>query len=567
MSRVARHLTLPLALAAAATLTLSAVGPGAETPAVAAAAPQSVPSGRDYATAVFHDPWDYSNPSDVLLDVGPSQGLVGPAMTSGGLSFSVTHGGGYLSPLWGGYASEVPIGREGTVASNAINPSTYNRMHLHIYASAFTASALSWTTCVQMTSQCMGTMRFSLYAGWNDIDLPIVRNPATGLAWAGRIQGLRLALTSAGTSSAIRIDSMRIYQASGTSALAWSAPGNLSAALWWTDITGPITATLSQHAGRVANAATSANRLARTNANVAGYPASTYFWSVAANGVKTYIGQTAPSPLPMLDSPSEAGCVDYATRTLGHPWTFTSSRSLIRPANATAFSFTSAGVMTATNAGPVRNDPNISLPLGGAGIDGRVFHRLTFTESYDGAFDLKNAPGGGTHARILWQRPGYVALSQTAPLVTYSGIRTLTVDMAMPASQLTDHAGTAGQRYPFASTTRVTRLRYDPNEDPGARRWHLMSVKLAADCQAAYAATISWHDAQYTAGSTVRIEARTAGGHTYALGSTSEHAGTNTTIVSVRSLPVYTYSVVVYVTNPAGTTASAMSSGPLIIKR
>jgi hypothetical protein len=566
MSRIARYLILPLALAAGATLTLTAAWPGAQTRAAAAPAAQSVAAGRDFATSVFHDPWDYSNPSDVLLDVGPTQGLGHPAMSAGALSFTVTHSGGYLSPLWGGYVSEVPIGREGTVASNAINPATYNRMNLHIYASSFTASALSWTTCVQMTSRCMGTMRFSVNAGWNDIDLPIARN-ATGLSWAGHIQGLRIALTSAHSSATIRIDSLRIYQAARTLALAWAAPSNLSAALWWTDIAGPLDAKASQHAGRVANAATSANSSNRVGANVAGYPASRYFWSVAANGAKTYVGQTAASPLPVVDSPSETGCIDYATRALGHAWRFSSGRSVLRPANIGAVSFTAAGVLSATNAGPARNDPNISLPLGKGGIDGRVYHRLTFTESYDGPFNLKDAAGGGTMARVLWQSPGRPALSQTAPLVTYGGKRTLTVDLAMPASRLTDHAGSAGQRYPFASRSRVTRLRYDANEDPGARRWHLISMKLAADCQAAYSATIAWHDAQYTPGSTVRFVARTPGGHTFALGTSTEHSGRNTKIVSVRSVPVGTYSVAIYITNRAGRTASALSSGPLLIRR
>ena len=271
--------------------------------------------------------------------------------------------------------------------------------------------------------------------------------------------------------------------------------------------------------------------------------------------------------MPVVDSPSQAGCNDYATAALGHPWQFTSAGSIIDPANATAFTFTPGGVLSATNAGPHPNDPNISLPLGRGGIDGRVYHRLTFVESYDGPFDLKNAPGGGTHARILWQWPGHIALSQTFPLLTYSGTRTVTVDMALPVSQLTDSSGSASQRYPFVSTNRVVRLRYDPNEDPGPRRWHLMSMKLAADCQAAYSFTVVWHDASYTAGSTVRIEARTPGGYAYALGTGTVHSGQNINVVSIRAVPVGAYTVMVWVTNPGGATSGAISSGPLVIKR
>ena len=561
MSRVARYLTLPLALAAAATLTLSAAWPGTDSKAGAAAASASVPVAGEFATGVFHDPWDFSNALDALLDVGPTQGLGSPVMSAGGLSFTVGSGGGHLSPLWGGYAGEIPMGRDGTVTANGLNAATYTRMHLHVYASGFTATGFSWAPCVQPGGAC--TMTFGVNAGWNDIDLPIVHG---GRAWAGRISALRLAFTPVRGSSAIRIDNLRVYQPLASSQFTWAAPGSLSANLWWTDTSAPITATLSQHAGRVPNAGVSANSSNRRLANLSGYPASTYFWSVAANGAKVLVGQTKASPLPVVDSPSLAGCNDYATAALGHPWTFTSGASVQRPANAGAFTW-AGGVLSATNYGPHRNDPNISLPLGRTGIDGRVYHRLSIIESYDGAFNLANAPGGGTMARILWQIPGHITLSQTRPLVTYGGKRLLTVDMAMPASSLTDPAGTPAMRYAFASAARVIRLRYDPNEDPGARRWHLFSVRLAADCQSAYSATVTWHDAQYAAGSTVRFEARTPGGHTFALGTGTEHSGTNTKIVSVRSVPVGVYSVAIYITNPAGTTAVAQSNGPLLIKR
>jgi len=95
----------------------------------------------------------------------------------------------------------------------------------------------------------------------------------------------------------------------------------------------------------------------------------------------------------------------------------------------------------------------------------------------------------------------------------------------------------------------------------------LISVKLAADRQAAYSSAVTWHDARYAPGSTVRIEARTPGGHVYPLGAAREHSGLNTKIVSVRSVPVGRYNIAVYVTNPAGTTTGALSLGPIIIRR
>jgi hypothetical protein len=565
MSRTTRYRAIPLLLAAAATLTLSSAPPGqglssavASTPAL----PVTVLAGRDYASTTFGDPWDYSNAADLVLDTGPALGLTRPSISGGMVNFT-THAG-YVSPLWSGYATEVPVEREGTLSANMLNASTYTRMHLHIYVSVFTGAALSWYTCGALRNACAGSMNFALRAGWNDIDQPIVRTGATGQAWTGHMVGLRLALGVPSGQAIVHLDSLRVYQPASASAIPWAAPGTSAATLWWTDSAGTITAIASQHAGPVANAVRSANSSTPVTANVAGYAPGTSFWSVAADGTKTLVGVSAPAPLPVIDSPSAAGCGDYATSYLGHPWTFTSTSSLAARADLTALSFTAAGELSATNAGPQRNDPNISLPIARGGINGRVYHRLTIVESYDGPFNLANSPGGGTMARILWQSPGHVVLSQTAPLVTFTGKRSITVDMAMPANQLTDPSGPASQRYPFASTSNVTRLRYDPNEDPGARRWHLYSVRLATDCQAALSSAVTWHDTQYRAGSTVRLEARTAGGHTYPLGSTTEHSGLNSHVVSVRSLPRGTYSVVIYVTNAAHVMTAAVSTGPLV---
>ena len=565
MSRTTRYRTIPLLLAAAITFPLSAALPGQELSNAMAATvsqPVTVPAGHDYANTTFGDPWDYSNSSDLVLDNGPTLKLTRLSMSGGMVNFT-THQG-YVSPIWGGYASEVPVEREGTKAGNGLSASTYTRMHLHIYVSTYTSTALSYYTCGALRAACNGVMTFGLRAGWNDIDLPIVRSRTIGKAWTGQMVGLRLAFGVPRGNAAVHLDQLRIYQPSSASAITWAAPGTFATTLWWTDSPGTITAVAGQHAGPVANAARSANSSARVTANVAGYAPGTRFWSVAANGRKTLVGATAVAPLPTIDSPSAAGCIDYATHYLGHPWTFTSRRSLTAPANLTALSFTRAGMLSATNAGPKRNDPNISLPIARAGINGRVYHRLTIVESYVGPFNLKNAPGGGTHARVLWQSKGHKVLAQTAPLVTFTGKRTLTVDMAMPASQLTDRSGSATQRYPFASASPVTRLRYDPNEDPGARRWHLYSVRLAADCQSPRSFAVTWHDTQYRTGSTVRLVARSASGHSYALGTTTEHSGLNSHAVSIGLLPRGKYQVIIYVTNAAHVTTAAISTGPLL---
>jgi hypothetical protein len=167
-------------------------------------------------------------------------------------------------------------------------------------------------------------------------------------------------------------------------------------------------------------------------------------------------------------------------------------------------------------------------------------------------------------ARVLWRSAGHTLLAQTAPLVTFTGKRSITVDMAMAASQLTDRSGPPSQRYAFASASPVTLLRYDPNEDPGARRWHLYSVRLAADCSAPARFAVTWHDAAFTAGSTVRLYARHTAGNMYFLGTTTEHAGLNSFLAPLSTMPRGKYTVIIYVTNAAGVRTSAVATGPLV---
>jgi hypothetical protein len=568
MLHTTRYRTTALVFAATAALMMSAVtgGQGLDV-AAAATQPVTVLAGSDYATTTFGDPWDYNNSADLVLDGGPALGMSGLVMSGGTVRFNAHSG--YVSPVWGGYGNEVPVEREGTRPGNALNAGTYTRMHLHMWVSVLTSVELSWYTCGALRATCKGMMGFNLKPGWNDIDVPIVRNRPTPQPWAGSIVGLRLAvgvpvttLVPSGRGS-MSLDRLRIYQPSASSAITWAAPSTSAATLWWTDIAGVLNPVPGQRTGLVQGAPQSANASTPVSTNVAGYAPGTTFWSVAG-GVKTLVGSIAPAPLPVIDSPSAAGCVDYATRTLGRPWTFTSPRSLAARANIGAVSFTAGGVLNATNAGPRRNDPSITLPIAGGGIDGRVYHNLTIVESYDGPFYLANRPGGGAMARVLWQSPGHALLAQTAPLVTFTGKRSITVDMAMPATRLTDPEGPATQRYAFASASPITRLRYDPNEDPGARRWHLFSVRLTADCQAPHTFAVTWHDNWYRAGSTVQLFARSAAGVMYPIGSTTEQAGLNRFVVPLASMPRGRYTVVIYVTNADDGRGTAVATGPLV---
>jgi hypothetical protein len=221
-------------------------------------------------------------------------------------------------------------------------------------------------------------------------------------------------------------------------------------------------------------------------------------------------------------------------------------------------------VLTATNGAPHPNDPYVLMPLSSTGFDGRVNHRVTVVESYDGAFSLASAPGGGAMGRILWREPGHVAYSQTPPLVTPTGKQTIVLDMAQPTSVITEPEGTPAMRYAFASTARVTTLRWDPNEDPGARRWHLYSVRVAPDCRSRTAFSVTWHDGAFTPGSTATVLARSAGGHTRTIASNvAEVSGSNSVRAFEASVGAGAWTIVVRVTAPSGATTTTQD-GPLV---
>jgi hypothetical protein len=163
--------------------------------------------------------------------------------------------------------------------------------------------------------------------------------------------------------------------------------------------------------------------------------------------------------------------------------------------------------LEARNAEPVINDPHVWLPLREPVIPSYRFHRFTIRSGYEGAFDLRDDVGGGTMGRVVWQHlddPGHV--QQTADMVTYEGTRTLTVDLSREDVHESDED--AGDDRLWTASD-VSGIRWDPNEDRGARRWWVERAALRADDEAGTSFDVRWYDAGYAPGSTVRLYAST----------------------------------------------------------
>ncbi|UQX87802.1 hypothetical protein M6D93_16060 [Jatrophihabitans telluris] len=518
----------------------------------------SVQEAPDYASTVFHDAWDYSNPSDVILDKGPTTNVTSASMSKGVLAYTAGPGS-YISPLWGGYPGSMRIGRDGSAAGNQLSAATYTRMHLHAYASSNTGAALFYF--IGDGLKTLGGVPFTLKAGWNDYDL-LMQNKFPGRAgYSGSITGLRLA-TSPHSPTRIGIDFLRVYHVASASTLTWRSPSGRPATLHWSsDSSSPTGA--NSTSGVVTGTAGTASTVGSSgtaSVNVSGYPAGTRFYAVDSSGqpVGTSLRITN-RPVVTVISPDASGCGDWATSALGHPWTFTSSGSIAGTVNARSISF-AKGVLSATNARPTINDPHVLFKVG-KGINGTIWNRLTLVTGYDGSFNLADTAGGGTMGRIMWKLAGKSGISQTNDLLTYSGKRTIVVNMAQPTSTLTEN--TASIRYPFASGRRVSELRWDPNEDRGARRWHVYSIRLARDCTATSSFAVRWQDKGVQAGAVATVLA-VQGSKSYNLGAVTEKSGVNSLAANTRSLPAGRYTIRVSVTN-GGNASASLSGSPLVV--
>lgn len=536
------------ALIAAALTTLGVVAP--LTAAHAATPPDvpgsAVPEAQDYSSTTFADPWDFSNRDDLKLDRGPTSHVSGASWSGGTLSFTVT-GSGYVSPVWGGYPGSLYLDRDGSRVGNQVSAATYTHVSLRAYASQRTSAGFMWFTCPGLSSSCEGGMPVSLQAGWNTYDFTLV-NRAYGLpkAWAGGIHGLRLALNGSSAGTKLSFDWMRLYH-----------PG-----VSGTVTTGGASVLVDDGTNTWAAPCTTGTSC---TADLSMLPPGTYrFADPASPSSWSSPVQVVPRGRPVVLNPTAAGCGDWAASArAGDRWDFGQATDVKKKVNATGG--VSGGTFYGTNAKPTVNDPQLHLAMPRR-IDGRKWRRITFTLGYDGAFNLADTAGGGTMARVMWQRADLgTAWLQTSDIVTYSGTHTYTVDLGAPGV----NESTAPYRYPITSSSQVTSLRIDPNEDRGYRKWRLYDVRLAATCSVARGGLfpITFTEGALTPGATASVYVvpssgpRTSGGTL--VGTVNEASGTNTVNWRVPAGQA-TGSYWVYVVTNNGTSSAARpSSGPL----
>jgi hypothetical protein len=548
-------------VAAALVLPVVAAVSGAPAGLPAAVAAGSDAAGHDYATDVFADPWDYSNVDDLLLDTGPTMKASSARFGSGRVTTHFT-GNGYISPIWGGYGGPLFLGRDGGKSGNALSTARYRTVAFQAFSNRDVAAGLMWFNCARalVASSCGGGMPFTLRAGWHTYVLNPGASVYSGwpLAWGGTVNGLRLAVSPGAAGSDFSLDWFRLVQPGSGAQFAWSNPAAGAAEIVWDSDTSDVNNTTSSTGWGVVSSITGSSG----TVDLSVLPAGSYRIGVhSAAGFSDWQPVSLASPLPRFITPNAVGDRDYARTVLRNPWDLYSASDVTKLGNATSVSY-AGGQLAATN---TSNDPYALLRIGTGGIDTRIYRNLTVTSAYSGRFDLRDIAGGGTIARVQWTRSDR-AHGQTDDILTYSGTRTVSIDMGLPNSQLVE-PGTGSAA--FLSSSRVTALRWDPNEDRGHRRWYLKDVQLRSDFATRGTFPVTWRDAAYQAGGTATIVADTnrsgCNGATVAAG-VPVLAGTNTTSWNTASVAAGRYWLCLRITRGSAVT-SGYAGGVLVVRK
>lgn len=552
LALVAGSLAVPLAAPAAAAVTVATPSPAATNEA------------PDYATERFADDWDYDNAEDQRLDSKAGMLNVSNQRLEGGrLKFTAGQGATFDPVLtWPG---DIAWGRDGEL--HPIDAGRYNRISFAMHSTVAAAGGVFWFNCPTRTPSCQGATPFSLKTGWNVYDVEL-KNTIAQLPWAGQITSLRITPNvAAGTP--IEVDWIRLHRREAPVAISWndSSPGNQATLYWDRDTDLANNTPTSPDWGVVETKQTSASNTSQFQASA--FPPGRYHFF--ANDGGTNSAHSAPltidaRPQPVVIEPNAAGGADYAEVVRGDPWDFDRSTDVASLHNVRDASYAN-GTLSATNGPPNPNDSQVRLALGAAPLDGARFHRLSFDYRYDGAFGLEDAPGGGTMTRIIWEVAGGGPnnFQELNDVVTYQGQNRVVIDLStLPLPVLLDE-DQKGARIGYLGQ-QITSLRFDPNEDPGPRRWHVSDVRLAEDDAAGPEGfDITFRDNAWESGTTAEIFVDTdaTGFNGTKVGEMAVADGVN----SFRWVPTAGGRFWPYVVlNDGQSTAAAYSSGPVAVR-
>ena len=559
-SRLARAFLVTLTAALLATA-LPRGASGAEPPVPASTA---AATGEDFATLAYGDAWDFDNPEDVRI---LHDRTVGDAvrLEDGELRFNARGGASLVTFVFPGYGGALYMERDG--GAIPVDADRFTHVTMRIYSPSQRAMSFSYDRCLApegTAAFCRETTdNVILQQGWNTV-IGDLRAMTAGRphGWKGKVYAFRMMNDVA---DGYRVEYLRLQTAPQSVAVA----GTAGEQLFW-----------DRDDSQANNGATDPGwgRLDTNSAGQGAFPAGAMeageyrFYSRAGAVPSAYSApfKVAGRPAPFVLDPDLAGGEDYATAT-GNPWDFATPDDVISKGGYGAESYGPQGIQ-GTN---TTNDPYFYVRVP-TPIDAGRYHRLTVHATYDGAFNLADVAGGGTHGRLMWTRADrdqdQVLLGnkviESREMVHYPGQSSFTVDLKTPPDPSFVMETDRPERDGWSTGSPVTHLRYDPNEDRGPRRWRIARIELrATDETSANKFTIRWRDAGATEPVKVTLSYRpeSGGQESQIATDVAQVAGVNSYVWDTSNVPSGRY--VVRVTGDDGiSTGSNVSTGPMDVR-
>ncbi|HWH31464.1 MAG TPA: cell wall-binding repeat-containing protein, partial [Egibacteraceae bacterium] len=557
---------------AAALLVSALAATGLPRPAAAAGAPElsvsSVPTGEDFAAVAYGDPFDFANPQDLrLLPDRTTPALHSPRMESGEYRFDARGGASLTTFVFPGYPGALSMERDG--GALPIDADRYTHLAMRIFSPSQRAMSFSFDRCLsaEFANQFCRTSTDNviLEPGWNTV-VRDLRALTTGRQWpwAGKVYAFRMMNDVA---DGYRVGYLRLQTAPETVEVTWDRSAGTD--LYWDADTSLANNTPDAPGwGRLGGSGTATFPAGAMEAGTYAFYARTGSGTPSAYSAGLRV---APRPAPVVLDPDLAGGEDYATVANGKPWDFSTPADVIAQGGFTGGTFGPGGLQ-GTNSG---NDPFFYLRMNQP-LDASRYHRLTVHATYDGAFNLADTAGGGTHGRLLWTRADrdqtHVIqgnkLIESRELVHYPGQSSFTVDLKTPPDPALVMETDRPERDGWSTGSPVTHLRYDPNEDRGARRWRIARIELrATDATSANAFDIRWRDDSGATGVKVTLSYRpeSGGAETAIAGGIDQQPGVNTYRWDTAGVAPGRY--VVRVTGDDGVSrGSGTSTGPVDVR-
>lgn len=536
-----RRLAVVVCVLCAAALLPLATSQAQTAPSVSTAVVQEAP---DHWTETLGDPLDYANGEDQLL-VAPAHENVQPQVADGQLRWTKTSTMN-LAFVFAGYGpSAFAIGREGL--ANPVDASRHTHLAMHLYAERAGAAEVFWDNCGPDAGRCTNRVGVQVRAGWHHYAIDL--RPG---GWTGRPVEVRLSVAGDGTPTGMALDWVRLYQPGEQVQV-----GYTGATLYWDADTSRTNNTADQPGWGVLH----------TGGGTATFPADAFpagEYRFFTDGGPSSAPVVVDAPVPVFSAPSEEGGADYAATVRGDAWDFSQPTDVAEIGNATDVAF-SGGTLSARN---TTNDPYLVMGTGPP-IDAARFHRLTVTTTLEGPFDLGFSAGGGSHGRFLWRRVGQGPtpfLYNSREIVVYPGVQTYTLDLhTAPPEAITP----ATEAHRSGWTGHIEVFRYDPNEDPGPRRWTVSEIALRADHETvADGFDLAWTDPSPLRSRPTRVSLyytsqRTVTGGELIAADVPQSPGQNTYRWDTSGVPNGRYWVYAVAERDNGTVGRRLATGPV----